>query len=248
MNIEKYALETEKPLIFDESKIVAGVTKRNFEAFPPVGFNISYSAGIERKEVDVHRAYLAGHIDVDPSVLKFQKQIHSSKIWVVDSDSPELESDGMITADKGLILCVSIADCAALLIHDPRNKLIAGVHSGWRGTMANITGKCIHQLGSDFGSSPEDLETWISPCASGEAYEVGWDVAQYFPDSIKPRANGKFLFDNKNEIKNQLLNCGVPVKSIEISEVCTINNMEYHSYRRDKGRSGRMAAFIGLKY
>ena len=56
----------------------------------------------------------------------------------------------------------------------------------------------------------------------------------------------KYLFDNSLQILLQLLDCGIIRDNIQISDICTITNKNYHSYRRDKERSGRMAGFIGM--
>ncbi|MGB9911954.1 MAG: polyphenol oxidase family protein, partial [Candidatus Kapaibacteriota bacterium] len=94
---------------------------------------------------------------------------------------------------------------------------------------------------------PRNLLVYISPLASGKRYEVGEDVAKLFPLSTIPTPNGKYFFDNRKEIIYQLKETGVEEKNIEYSPLCTISNTNLHSYRRDKEKSGRMAAFIGLK-
>ena len=161
--------------------------------------------------------------------------------------------DGMICFEKGIILCVSLADCAGVLIFDPVKNIISALHSGWKGSKLNITRKGI-EIMKNHGSNPKDLLVWISPSASGEKYEIGEDVAKHFMDSeclipLNPlfaKGKTKYLFHNKFQIKKQLIVCGVNVDNIEISQICTINDIEYHSYRRDRQLSGRMAAFIGM--
>ncbi len=154
----------------------------------------------------------------------------------------------MITAFKGLVLCVIIADCAAVLMFDPKNGVVAGLHSGWRGTQMNITQKGIELLKATFKTNPADLLVYISPCASGESYIVRKDVAQHFPRTSRKINDEEYLFDNRAEIQLQLADCGVLKENIEMSAGCTIGGEnDYHSYRRDGERSGRMAAFIGMK-
>jgi purine-nucleoside/S-methyl-5'-thioadenosine phosphorylase / adenosine deaminase len=233
--------------IFDDSKIIAGVTKRNLKMFPPIGFNISLMAGIDEDIVKLHRGFLAEYLGFEIENLKFQKQVHGRNIRILDLFSREEESDAMVTTEKGLLLCVSIADCAAVLIHDPQNGIIAAIHSGWRGTQENISSEAIDLLKEKFSSDTSYLKTFISPCASGSKYEVDWDVAKLFPRSVKPGNNGKFLFDNRNEIYNQLIDSGIHPDNIEVSKQCTISDYAYHSWRRDRDDSGRMAAFIGMK-
>lgn len=228
-------------------EINAGVTLRNLTEFPPFGFSISKTELIDEKQIEENRKSLSDYLGVDYSKMKFQKQVHSDFIRIIDENSETLESDGMITNVQGLVLNVSIADCAAILIYDKFNKVIAGIHSGWRGTKLNIAGKAIALMQENFGTQPSNLICYISACASGKNYEVGEEVAQFFPNSITKLNSGKYLFDNKNEIKNQLIQSGISENSLHISEICTIENENYHSFRRDKDKSGRMSAFISLK-
>ena len=127
------------------------------------------------------------------------------------------------------------------------NDVISGIHSGWRGTKLNIVNKGIKIMNDKFNSKPKQLLVYISPCASGNNYEVEYDVAQYFPNSVSKINDKKYLYDNRSEIYNQLLDARIKKENIESSKICTIDNLNYHSFRRDGNKSGRMSAFIGLK-
>jgi YfiH family protein len=246
---QKTILELETPAIFPQDEIIAGVTKRNVEIFPEKG-GLSLSPGkiLSKEELAEHRRIFADNLGISQSVLKFQNQVHGDTIRIITPDSVAESSDGMITNFKNVVLCVIIADCAAVLMYDPKNRVVAGLHSGWRGTKANIVSKAITLLKSDFKSDPADLLVYVSPCASGELYIVREDVAQHFPRTAKKINDEEFLFDNRAEIGLQLAEAGVLKSNIEISTGCTIGGEnDYHSYRRDGERSGRMAAFIGMK-
>lgn len=242
-------IDIEKPTIFPESHIISGVTKRNIGAFPEKG-GISLSPGkiLLKEELAEHRLIFAESLGITTENLKFQNQVHGDIVRIITPESVAAPSDGMITSFKGLVLCVIIADCAAVLMYDPKNSVVAGLHSGWRGTQANITQKGIELLKTNFKSKPEDLLVFISPCASGESYIVREDVAQHFPRTSRKINDDEFLFDNRAEIQLQLADCGVLKENIEVSPGCTIGEEnDYHSFRRDGERSGRMAAFIGMK-
>lgn len=236
------------PNIFPKDKIISGVTKRNLHLFPDKGFTISNTDIFSKYVIEAHRKYLAKYLNYDYNNLKFQKQVHKTDIQIVNKNTPnELQTDGMITSEKGLILNVSIADCLAVLIYDTINEIVAAIHSGWRGTKENIVGKAIKILSDNYNSKPKNLFCYLSPCASGRNYEVGYDVAKYFPDTSKQVDQDKFMYDNQKQVFKQLLESGVYRDNIEASDICTIENHEYHSYRRDKDQSGRMSAFIGIK-
>ena len=236
------------PEIFPKDKILSGVTKKNDELFPPFGLSISNGDILNDEEVLSHRTILAEFLGYNIENLKFQKQIHSDKIQIVDKNTPNnLETDGMFTTEKGLVLNISIADCTGILIYDPINEVIAAVHSGWKGTQQNITKIAINKLSESYHSNPKDLLVYLSPSAGGSNYEVRWDVAQYFPNSITQINETKYLYDNKKQIVLQLEECAVDKNNIEISDICTIDDKCFHSFRRDKSKSGRMSAFIAMK-
>ena len=45
----------------------------------------------------------------------------------------------------------------------------------------------------------------------------------------------------------QLVKMGIPSTNIMASDICTFESLDYHSYRRDGEKAGRMFAFMGLK-
>lgn len=240
-------IEILKLNIFDEKRVFAGITKRNLQNYSPYGFTISNAKIVDNIKLESNRMDLAKFLGISRNNIAFQKQIHSDIIRVMSSENNVIsESDAMITNEKNFFISISIADCAALLIFDPINEIIAGVHSGWRGTQQKIAIKTIFRMNELFNSKAEDLLIYISPCASGDNYEVDKEFLEYFPNSVKSLSNEKYLFDNKKELKSQLISIGVEERNLEISTICTIGDTQYHSYRRDKDISGRMSAFIGM--
>ncbi|MGB9771463.1 MAG: peptidoglycan editing factor PgeF [Candidatus Kapaibacteriota bacterium] len=235
-----------KPQIFTKDKIIAGVTERN-QHIHPIGFSFCAVDSIDAQTAQSHREMLAKNLGVDVDDFFYLRQIHSDKVSIVDEKFEPNEGDALITNIKGKILVVKIADCAGVLIYDPINEVVGAIHSGWRGSSLKIVPKTIEKMAKKYGSDPRNLLVYISPLASGKRYEVGEDVAKLFPLSTIPTPNGKYFFDNRKEIIYQLKETGVEEKNIEYSPLCTISNTNLHSYRRDKEKSGRMAAFIGLK-
>ena len=233
-------------IIFDKKQIISGVTKVNKDIFPETGisFNLNDHRGIFN--FNEHLGYLANAINFNESRIKYVDQVHSDIIVEMSGTSEVCKADAMITTEKNLILMIRTADCAGILIYDSTNEVIAAVHSGWKGTQLNITGKTLTQMINRYGCNPDDLLIYISPCASGRNYEVGEDVAQFFPNSITKLSANKFLFDNTKEILEQISVYGIPMQNIEIANVCSIENKDFHSYRRDGVNAGRMGVFIGM--
>lgn len=248
------SLAIEQPHIFPPN-ILAGVTERNTHLFPETGLSLLKGQILNDAEVADHRLRLAEAIGVEKSALKFQKQVHATTVRTLTHENhtshiaePFEESDGMITQTKGFVLCVGIADCAAVLLYDPEHEVIAGLHSGWKGTHGNIVQGGINDMKKKFGTASASLLAYIAPCASGERYVVREDVAHLFAAPALQRLNDEeYLFDNRLRIKEQLLAAGVKLENIEVSAGCTISDERYHSHRRDGARAGRMVAFIGMR-
>jgi YfiH family protein len=234
------------PSIFPNDKIIAGITQSNFDTFPPLGFSINETDYFDTETVENNRLLLAKELSTTISNFVFQKQIHSNNINIVKKGFPRLDSDGMMTNEKGIFLITSLADCCGILVYDKKKEIIAALHSGWRGTEQGISKEAIRLLIDKYHSNPQDLLVWITPCAGAEDYEVGWDVAKFFPNNIIAQQNGKYLLDLKSVITKQLVDKGVCKHNIQASSESTISNLNYHSFRRDKDNSGRMAAFIAM--
>ena len=48
------------------------------------------------------------------------------------------------------MLATTNADCILLLIYDPIKKVIANVHSGWKGTLQKISVKAVDKMIEEF--------------------------------------------------------------------------------------------------
>ncbi len=181
----------------------------------------------EREEVllrlrDAHRT-LADSTGFSGMPFATAEQIHGNHIAVVDHTSafPAPGADGLITAASKLCLAIYVADCAAVFLADCHRRAIALVHSGKKGTEQNIVGRAVGLLHSNFGIPPSELVAVISPCIRPPHYEI----------------------DFAAEIRRQLE--GVGVVSDEL--LCTASHPDrYYSYRREKGRTGRMLALLAL--
>jgi YfiH family protein len=238
-------IELIEPKIFSDYRLISGVTLSSSKNYPVTGYTCGNDEYYGPELINFHRNELANQLGVGLNNLKFQKQVHGDTIRLIDSSSIEDESDAMITNQNGIVLCVKVADCAAILIHDPVINAIAAIHSGWKGTLLRITEKTINKLKSEYNSHPENLIAYISPCASGINYEVGEEFIKMFGGHVN-RVEEKYYFDNTSAIQEQMINSGLKPSHIEVSGICSIGDLRCHSFRRDKEKAGRMTAFIGL--
>ena len=162
-----------------------------------------------------------------------------------DPAEAPLVADAVITDRPGLLLSVQVADCQAVVIHDPVAGVAANVHSGWRGSVANIVGKTVAEMQHRFGCRTENLVAGIGPslgpcCAEFLHYrtEIPPSLWRYRVDDVH--------FDFWAMSVDQLKSAGVAGSNIDTARLCTRCRTDlFYSYRGEK-TTGRFAAVAGL--
>lgn len=238
-----------KPKIFESfPEIKSGIsTKLGGRSGPPFYFNLSYRVGDNKESVKDNRKIFFDELGINEDTVSFQRQTHSVKSNNVKVPSFFEDSDALYTNLRNNFLSVSIADCIPVLLYEPEKKVIAAIHSGWKGTLNKITTVTIEKLIKEFSIDAGKICAYIGPGISVNHFEVGKDVADLFIVEVKEERSGKFFIDLKKHNYIQLQKLGVRDENIEISEYCTYKEEDlFHSYRRDRDKSGRMLAVIGM--
>ena len=170
-------------------------------------------------------------------------QVHGDEILHIDryprgGRASEGYADGMITSLPGLCLVIRTADCVPVFIYDPVKSVLGAVHSGWKGTMLDITGKCIRLMVELYGSDPGRLYSFILPSIGPESYEVNSDVADYFPEHTL-KIDGRLYVDLWSGIEDSCIRGGLRPENILNSGICNRKNTdEFFSHRfGDRGRN-----------
>ena len=238
--------------IFNEfPNILFGLsTKIGDEKNIPYYFNMSKSIGDDEERVNKNRKSFFSKFNLQPENVIIQKQIHSDIINIVDKPEENLEGDALITQTPNLGLAISTADCNNIYIYDKSKKVIAAVHSGWRGTEKRILEKTLLKLKEEFKSLPNDLIVYAAPSISQENYEVGEEVATKFDEKYLKKSTenkDKFLLDLKLANYDMLVDFKIPKENIQLSMMCSYDVKELQSYRRDGKDSGRALGIIVMK-
>ena len=185
-------------------------------------------------------------------------QTHSANIHIVKEkqalgwhslDDAIENCDALITNKKNIMLTILTADCVPILLFDPKQKVVAAVHAGWKGTKKEILLKTVKKMQEAFNTNPKDIIAGIAPSIGRCCYEVDWNVAQNFKDieNAYDKKEEKYMLDLPYINKVQLLQAGLNESHIEMSNVCTSCEVEnYFSYRKEKGCSGRFMSMIQL--
>lgn len=228
------------------------VTDRRHDAIQRE-FTLSYSSSQDRQEIQHNRHLLADAMGIGHAQLYFPSQVHKTRIVNVTYDTSKeevMETDALITNEKGICIAVMSADCVPILLYDKKNNAVGAVHSGWRGTVARILEKTLHHMHATFGTRGEDLYAGIGPSISQASYEVGKEVVEAVYQSfgeqsglIIPYPDNKARLDLWQANKLQLLEFGVLSSHIETSDLCTVKN-NHHFFSARKGDTGRFAAGI----
>ncbi len=216
---------------------------------PFSSMNVSYGVGDSAEIVSENRRRIEKKLGF--SFLLSAKQVHSDRIYCLTApinSNREIDSvDALITDQQGVGLMIQQADCQAVLLFDPVRNVVAAVHCGWRGSVANILEKVVHRMISGFGVRPEGLLVAISPslgpcCAEFVNYKKELPVA-FRSFMVQPD-----YFDFWRISQHQLVSAGVIEKNITVTGSCTCCSKDYFSYRRSSrisdGVTGRNCSVI----
>lgn len=170
------------------------------------------------------------------------KQIHSTECVAAEGRSGELgRGDALVEDTPGSVVAVKTADCIPVLLVDERNRAVAAVHAGWRGTAAGIAVRALDAMRVRFGTNPADVRAAIGPGIGKCCYEVGPEVAVQFGEQ------GRGRIDLAEANRKQLNGAGVARDRIYLANLCTFcHPAEFHSYRRDRESAGRLYSFAGI--
>lgn len=187
------------------------------------------------------------------------KQVHGTDALVVDRPLTESDQfsggwDALMTDQPGVTVAVRTADCVPVLVHDPRRRVVAAIHVGWRGAVAGITSKTLKLMATRFKSMPSDLRVSIGPSAGPCCYEVDDPVLDQLrmtlPDwesVVQDYRGHRARLDLKSMIRRQVERQGVLAPSVSTVNLCTIcQDQLFYSYRREGRVNGTMLSGITL--
>lgn len=239
-----------KSSIFERfEEIIFGFSLKGYDYnFSPYGFNISFSVGDNPELVKTNRSLFFNQLGIKETQLCYIKQEHTDIIAYAAEPINYGIADAIITDKRGLALTVTVADCVPIFLYDKKRKIIAAIHSGWRGTAKKIFAKTLQKLRQEFKISSGDLYAYIGPSISKDHYEVSEDVAKEFDIKyLYPTRTGKYYLDLKTANFDMAVNFGIPIEQIQVSNLCSYANKFLHSYRRDGALSGRSFGIIALR-
>ncbi len=219
--------------------------------------NCSISSGDNKKIVYKNRLTALKKLKIHKKKLILINQIHSSKVIQIKKSNlnKKIKADGMITSLDNVVLGVLTADCAPIFIYDNKCKFICCLHSGWKGTLKNISKNAMNLFDKN-NINRNNLIAIIGPCLGTKNYEVDESFKKRFCNKkssysifFRKKNNTKFFFNLRGLIKYQLKELGL--KKIHNINLDTYsNNNLFFSHRRsvhkDKKATGRLINLISI--
>ena len=220
--------------------LTAGLTMR--------GGNGGFSLGLATEEpvgqvMGRWRAFLHAMKPAFQAVQAAQ-QVHSGRVAWHEQVGPGMHlaepCDGHATAQRGLLLAVTIADCIPVyLAAGPR--MFALLHAGWRGIAAGVLERGVSLLAERAGVPPERMALHLGVGICGGCYEVG-------PEVVKALEGRRVRRPTQLDLRDVLVERAARLGLGEISRSphCTSCNRDvFFTHRGSAGRDGRMVAYLG---
>lgn len=223
--------------------LVAGITGRGDE--PGRGFDLGlWNEAPIGETMSRWRAFRRAEAGFDGVVLA--TQVHGGSVlshgkvagWV------QLDGhDGHVTAEPGVLLTVTVADCVPVYLVDPVRRVIGLLHSGWRGTAVEILRAGVDRMVEDFGATVRDIVMHTGIAICGPCYEVGSEVMAGC--GLPAEGPGPWHVDLRAVLADQAQRLGI--RNISTSQWCSSHDRpKFYTHRGSGGRDGRMVAFLGM--
>lgn len=248
-------------IYLNNPQFVLGTTLKDHEE--PEHSNMALHVCENVENVMNNRLKLASFLNCDVDDFVCANQTHSANVHHVTAedkgrgsrsvDNAISNTDALYTYEPNILLCTFTADCVPVIFYNETTGLTGVIHSGWQGTIKEITLKVFEHLIKNEQNNPEEIKVVLGPALSQERFEVDEDVYQKFKDLgyadefiyFKEETN-KYHIDNQQTVKKQCELVGIPLNNVKIDLTCTFHHPDGFSYREDK-KTGRHLSFIMRK-
>jgi YfiH family protein len=260
-----------------EAGVVAAFTARvgGSSAPPFATLNLGLAVGDDLRRVLANRRRVATVLGLAGHPWALARQVHGNRVLAVGTGPPGAgpaasgpgrvetvglgqgppegkppvgEADGLVTTAPAVVLAVFTADCAPVLLADPRARVVGAVHAGWRGLAAGVVEAGMAAMAA-LGADPAATVGLVGPAVGGCCYEVGPDVREAvgtrYPAALATTRDGRPALDPAAGAAQALERAGVA--EVRVAGECTVDLADRHfSHRRDHGHTGRQAGLIAL--
>lgn len=203
--------------------------------------NVSLRNADQQEHALENRARVAVRLGAASDCLAIARQVHGTTCADVDAPFDPLsppEADALVTNQTGVLLGVTSADCAPLLMADSAAGVVGACHAGWRGALDGVTDSLISSM-CVRGGRRDRIIAAIGPCIAQASYEVGDEfVARFLEQDVR---NADFFeqsdcsssprFDLRAYLYRRLDAAGI--SKVDHVDIDTFADVDGHfSYRR----------------
>ncbi len=232
-------------------------------AFTTIDMDVGMTTNKDIEEIKRNIKEVYDLLEIKPKLLYNGYQTHSANIAIIEKLDQGIKSplgryfpdtDGLVTNRDDVALITRFADCVPILLFDKVKKVQANIHSGWKGTLKEITSKAVSVMKESFNSSPKNIIAIIGPAIGKDDFEVEIDVANQFKDkfkdwkdTVRKKNDIKYLINLQEINKRMLLECKIEIENLTVVDFSTYkDNKLFHSYRRDGEKFGLMGIISNL--
>ena len=200
-------------------------------------------------------------LNIDIKTYTKPQQRHTNNVVCIDKTMKTeelLETDGLITNKENITLVTTNADCILFLFYDPIKKVIANVHSGWRGTFKKIGENAVAKMIKEYGCNPENIEVFIWPSIRKCHFEVDEDVKieceeifnytgmvdKFIEKGDIKEGKQKYFIDTILINRILFINQGIKESNIYDCEICSVCNSDKIRSYRVEGKDFMLATSI----
>jgi YfiH family protein len=200
---------------------------------PPYdSLNVSRKVGDAPDAVEENLAIIRDAMDGSPAA--WVRQIAGDRVLRVSEPGLAGEADALITTEPDLCLSVAVADCVPVALVGERE--VGMIHSGWRGTLAGVSGKAAREMGAS------QVLAYIGPSIRRCCYEVSEDLARKFAGEYGEEVVSGRHLSLQGAIRVDLERAGAEVHDLGLCSGCTPDL--FYSHRKQGPLTGRNLASV----
>jgi YfiH family protein len=141
--------------------------------------NVGLGSADDPASVAENRERCARWFGAPPASLFTCYQIHSARAHRAGPGWARPEGDAVIAAAAELVCGALSADCAPILMADPKARVVAAAHAGWKGALGGVVEAALDEM-ERAGAHRARVVAAVGPCIGPASYEVGEEFLARF--------------------------------------------------------------------
>lgn len=159
-------------------------------------------------------------------------QTHSANVSFIRKNiTTDKANDAIFALDNSIAIEIKVADCMPIFLFDNNLSFFGAIHAGWKGLANGIIENSIKLIKKN-NLDLKNITVFIGPSISQKNFEVQNDVLSYFDSKFSIVKDEKIFLSLQQVAIDKFASYGI--NNVIDAKECTYDNLNYHSYRRDK--------------